>query len=144
MMKQNDPGALTDATGAGGDQARGDKLLDTTNGRVAPALTKPLAEIGQYKLTQWERCVPSSSGCVGTATVRLPSGKYGVFDIYNLSPAFAEWGPTAWLPRKIQSNNMKELSAACPVAVELVRQFDPEVLSKPFTLLPAKRKGAGQ
>ena len=103
-----------------------------------------LAQIGSYALTHWERCIPSSSGCVETATVRLPSGKFGAFDICNLSPPFAEWGPTAWLPRKIRSNNMKELSAACPFAVELVRQFDPEVLSKPFTLLPAKRKGAGQ
>lgn len=34
-----------------------------------------------------------------------------------------------------------ELSAACPFAVDLVRQFDPEVL-KPFTLrLAKKRKG---
>ena len=76
--------------------------------------------------------------------MRLPSGKVGAFRIYNLSSQFAEWGPTIWLPRKIRSNNMKELSAACPFAVELVRQFDPEVLSKPFTLLPAKRKGVNQ
>jgi hypothetical protein len=110
--------------------------------KLATIESEPLAQIEGYALTYWERCIPSSSGRVGTATVRLPSGKFHCFNLYNLKRQFAEWGQTDHLPREIRSKNLKEISAACPYAVELVRQFDPEALSKPFSLLPArKRKG---
>src|SRR3954454_661322 len=144
MGKKHSPGALAGATGAGGNQVRGYELSDTTDGGVAPASTKPLAVIGRYKLIEWEPRA-GGTGQVGIATVVLPSGKLGGYAIHNVLLPFAEWWPTSWLPRKLQSNNLRELNAACPYAVELVRQFDSEVLSKPFSLLPVtKRKDTGQ
>jgi hypothetical protein len=57
----------------------------------------------------------------------LPSGKLGVFAIYNLSSQFAESWPTTRLRRGCRGDHA-ELNAALPFAVALVRQHNPDVL----------------
>jgi hypothetical protein len=140
MAKKKDPGALAGATEARGHEVCGEQLLDTTNQRTGPA-SPELAAIGSYKLLAWE---PSegATGRVGIAIVLLPSGKRGGFAIYNLGQQFAEWWPTGSM-RRVRRRDHRELNAALPFAVALVRKHDPNALpSEGSGLLPARSRFA--
>jgi hypothetical protein len=98
--------------------------------------TAPLARIGEFVLLDWRRCIPPATGRVGIATVLLPSGKLGGFAIYNLGQQFAEWWPTSGLGR-VSRRDHRELNAALPFTVALVRKHDPDALRE-VTLLPRR------
>jgi hypothetical protein len=120
---------------------------DRNNSYVTVYTTVPadrqgvLTRVGNYVLLDYERCDPPATGRVAIATVLLPSGKLGRFAIYNLWQQFAEWWPTASLGR-VRRRDHRELNAALPFAVALVRQFDSDALIK-RDFLPARLRSDG-
>lgn len=84
-----------------------------------------LARSAGIALLDWSVSPSIDTGRIGTATVRLPSGKIGAFAVYNLSRDFAEPFPTNWIRKVRGKREHRELMAAAPVVVELVKRFDP-------------------
>lgn len=128
MSKDITPGAVASVRAVARQQAYDNRPLPSTIEGAGSAHPEPLAKYGPYQLLSWERCNPSGTGPEGIATVLLPSGKLGLFGVYNLTKPVAEWGPTA-LRRHLGRRDCKELTAAAPVVVELVRLHDPEALA---------------
>ena len=112
---------------ANSETSNNNKALDSVTGGGAQC-PEPLARIGGYVLLHWERCIPPVTGRVGVATVLMPRGKFG--GLSTLGPLrSAESWPTSRL-RRIGRRDWPELHVALPFAVALVRQFDPEALSR--------------
>ena len=103
---------------SGGQRGPSGEVWEWGEGRPA------LARIGSYDLLCWRVSCHIPTGRIGTAVVRLPSGKLGAFAVYELARQFAEWFPTQWL-RKVRKSEFRELSEATPIVVELVKRVDP-------------------
>jgi hypothetical protein len=80
------------------------------------------------RLTKWEPSKAHGGGCIGMATVVLPSGLPGTFAVYLFGRAWAESWPTRRHP-KLSRRDMAELNDAAPHVVSLVRAHDPDAFA---------------